>query len=192
MMLNPLALMAFREAKALCKAHGAFALGASPVRSWQRDRYLTPYLRDQLLDRGLLLDTIETATTWENLPSLYQQLTTCIRQTVAESGVQSLVLTHLSHVYRDGASLYITLLAKAMRDREVEQWQTIKTAATTCLMEHGGALSHHHGVGHDHAAWLAQETGETGLAALVAVKQALDPQSIMNPRKVFTAITVNR
>lgn len=177
--------MEFSEAKALCKAQGAFALGASPVRSWQRDRYLTPYLRDQLLDRGILLDTVETATTWENLPSLYQQLTTCIRQTVAESGVQSLVLTHLSHVYRDGASLYITLLAKAMRDREVEQWQTIKTAATTCLMAHGGTLSHHHGVGHDHAAWLAQETGETGLAALAAVKQTLDPQGMMNPGKVF-------
>ena len=102
-----------------------------------------------------------------------------------DSGVQPLVLTHLSHVYRDGASLYITLLAKAMRDREVEQWQAIKSAATTCLMAHGGALSHHHGVGHDHATWLAQETGQTGLSALAAVKQALDPQGMMNPAKVF-------
>ena len=177
--------MAFREAKALCKAHGAFALGAGPVRSWQRDRYLTPYLRDQLLDRGILLDTVETATTWENLPTLYQQLTTCIGQAIADSGVKPLVLTHLSHVYRDGASLYITLLAKALRDRELAQWQAIKTAATTCLMAHGGTLSHHHGVGHDHAAWLAQETGETGLAALAAVKQTLDPQGMMNPGKVF-------
>lgn len=179
--------LAFREAKALCKAHGAFALGAGPLRSWQRDRYLTPYLRDQLLDRGILLDTVETATTWENLPNLYQQLTTCIRQTIADSGVKPLVLTHLSHVYRDGASLYITLLAKALRDRELEQWQAIKSAATTCIMAQGGALSHHHGVGHDHAAWLAQETGQTGLAALTAVKQALDPQGMMNPGKVFVA-----
>lgn len=177
--------MEFSEAKALCKAQGAFALGAGPVRSWQRDRYLTPYLRDQLLDRGILLDTVETATTWENLPTLYQQLTTSIRQTIAHSGVQPLVLTHLSHVYRDGASLYITLLAKAMRNHELEQWQAIKSAATASLMAHGGALSHHHGIGQDHAAWLTQETGETGLAALAAVKQALDPQGMMNPAKVF-------
>lgn len=184
--------MAFRAAKALCKAHGAFALGAGPVRSWQRDRYLTPYLRDQLLDRGILLDTVETATTWDNLPTLYQQLTTCIRQAIADGGVKPLVLTHLSHVYRDGASLYLTLLAKALRDRELAQWQAIKSAATTCIMAQGGALSHHHGVGHDHAAWLAQETGETGLAALAAVKQTLDPQGMMNPGKVFVATIDHR
>lgn len=175
----------FAAARALCKAKGAFSLGAGPVRSWQRDRYHTPYLRDLLLDRGLLLDTVETATTWENLPTLYQRLTACINQAIANTGSQALVLTHLSHVYRDGASLYITFLARRRQQGELEQWQQIKAAATTCIMEYGGTLSHHHGVGHDHAAWLAREVSQTGLTALTAVKQTLDPQEIMNPAKLF-------
>jgi len=175
----------YATAKAICKAAGAFALGGGPVRSWQRDRYQTPYLRDLLLDRGLLLDTVETATTWENLPTLYHHLTTTIQQAIAATGSKALVLTHLSHVYREGASLYVTLLAKARRGHELEQWQAIKSAATACIMAHGGALSHHHGIGYDHAAWLAQEQSQTGVAALMAVKQSLDPQGIMNPAKLF-------
>lgn len=182
--------MAWKAAKAICRQQDAFALGAGPVRSWQRDRYQTPYLRDLLLDRGLLLDTVETATTWEKLPTLYQHLTTCINESIAATGNKALVLTHLSHAYREGASLYITLLAKAMPGRELEQWQAIKTAATTCIMAHGGALSHHHGIGRDHAAWLAQEHSPTGVAALVAMKAALDPQGVMNPGKVFASISV--
>ena len=71
-----------------------------------------------------------------------------------------------------------TLLAKSMRGREVAQWQAIKTATTDCIMQHGGALSHHHGVGYDHAAWLAQETSQTAVAALAAIKQTLDPQGL--------------
>jgi alkyldihydroxyacetonephosphate synthase len=177
--------MEFAEAKTICKRQGAFSLGGGPVRSWKRDRYHTPYLRDRLLDQGILLDTIETATTWENLPTLYAHLNTCITHAIADTGSKALVLTHLSHVYRDGASLYFTLLAKSTRGRELAQWQAIKTAATDCLMQHGGALSHHHGVGYDHAAWLAQETSQTGVAALTAIKRTLDPQGIMNPAKVF-------
>lgn len=176
------------HAQGLCQAHGALRLGAGPVRSWRRDRFHTPYLRDVLIDHGILVDTVETATEWDNVEALHHQINSTVTQAIADTGSKALVLTHLSHVYRDGASLYITFLARSTRGRELEQWQHIKDAATDCIMQHGGTLSHHHGVGYEHAKWLAQENSAAGLEALRAVKRALDPHMIMNPVKVFEDI----
>lgn len=180
-------------AQALCKAHGAFDLGRSMANSWLRERYATPYLRDVLMDHGVLVDTLETATTWENLAQLHKTLAATITAATAATGSKAIVLTHVSHGYRDGASLYVTFLARmAMEGRHstapiLEQWETIKRAATDCIAQNGGTLSHHHGIGYEHAAWLASENGQVGMAALRAVKSALDPNNVMNPGKWLEA-----
>jgi len=167
----------------LCKSHGGFDLGRGIAQAWLRDRYATPYLRDVLMDRGVLVDTLETATTWENLARLYQALTESLRQATEETGSRALVLTHVSHCYRDGASLYVTFLARMTRDDTIAQWEAIKRAATDCIVENGGTLSHHHGVGYEHAAWLARENGAVGMAVLRALKNFCDPTNVMNPGK---------
>src|SRR4029079_18656663 len=98
-----------------------------------------------------------------------------ITQAIESTGSKAIVMTHLSHAYSDGASLYVTFLARRAVDHDMEQWQTIKNAAMECIMRLGGTTSHHHGVGYEHADWLAQEAGAAGLGALRGVKQALDP-----------------
>ncbi len=173
------------HALSICKAQGAFDLGAGPARNWHRDRFHTPYLRDVLLDHGIVVDTLETAAEWDNVETLHRKLNAAVVEAIAATGSKALVLTHLSHVYRDGASLYVTFLAKSAPHGELEQWQRIKDAATDCIMRHGGALSHHHGVGYEHARWIEQADSEAGVNALRAVKRALDPQSVMNPAKLF-------
>ncbi len=171
----------------LCKSRGAFDLGHGIARAWLRDRYETPYLRDVLMDRGILVDTLETATTWENVERLYQELGRTIRQSTEGTGSRALVMTHVSHCYRDGASLYVTFLARMARGREIAQWETIKRAATGCIMANGGTLSHHHGVGYEHAPWMDRENGAVGMDALKALKGALDPGNVMNPGKWLEA-----
>jgi alkyldihydroxyacetonephosphate synthase len=165
---------------ALCKSHGAFDLGRGIANDWLRDRYQTPYLRDVLMDHGVLVDTLETATTWNNLEALHQKLTESIEK---GNEARALVMTHVSHCYRDGASLYVTFLAQMARGHEIEQWERIKRAATDCIMQNGGTLSHHHGVGYEHAAWMQQEHGATGMRMLRALKSALDPDNVLNPGK---------
>jgi alkyldihydroxyacetonephosphate synthase len=91
------------------------------------------------------------------------------------------VLCHLSHAYPDGASLYFTMFWPLRRDREVSDWRELKRAATGALLEAGGTLSHHHGVGTMHAPFLTREIGEPGVAALRAASRALDPEGILNP-----------
>src|SRR2546428_241505 len=94
--------------------------------------------------------------------------------------------------YPDGASLYYTFLAPQREGREIEQWEAIKAAVTEALLDAGGALSHHHGIGEDHAPYLARVIGEDGLVVLRALKRELDPDGIMNPGALLEGSTAPR
>jgi alkyldihydroxyacetonephosphate synthase len=94
-------------------------------------------------------------------------------------------MAHVSHSYPDGASLYFTFIFPRQLDREVEQWQAIKRAASDTIEMNGGTITHHHGVGVDHAPWLGEEKGEIGMSILRATKREMDPKGVMNPGKLL-------
>jgi alkyldihydroxyacetonephosphate synthase len=95
-------------------------------------------------------------------------------------------MTHVSHSYSDGASLYCTFLGKQIPGHEIEQWRAVKRAATEAILAYGGTLSHHHGIGADHVPWLEREHDALGMAALRALKATFDPQGILNPGILLT------
>jgi len=174
-----------RLAMPALRRHGAVALGSAPARSWLRDRFLAPYLRDALLDRGVLAETLETVAVWSRLLVVREAVVDALQRALSHSGSRALVGCHVSHVYPEGASLYFTVLAKQPADGKVDQWLAAKRAATDAMLAAGGSLSHHHGVGMDHAAWLDREDGRVGIAALRALKAKLDPAGVMNPGKLL-------
>jgi len=170
------------RATALCRDHGGMPLGRAPGEAWKRGRFADPYLRDVLLGVGVMVDTVETATSWSNLRHLYREMRAAIRAAIqAGGGGPGYVMTHISHVYEEGASLYATFLGRQVPGREVEQWWEVKRAATEAILAAGGTLSHHHGVGRDHVQWLEREIGPVGGKVLRALKETLDPVGIMNP-----------
>ncbi len=175
-----------RAAMGICKRHGGFDLGRSVGQAWLRERFALPYLRDTFLGCGLMVDTLETATTWDNLAPLYAALTDALRRAIEASGVKAYVMTHISHSYRDGASLYCTFLGKQIAGQEIEQWWAVKRAATEAILRIGGTLSHHHGIGVDHAAWLEREHGVMGIQVLRALKATFDPQGMLSPGVLLT------
>jgi alkyldihydroxyacetonephosphate synthase len=166
----------------LLRRHGAVPLGASPGRAWVRGRYHGPYVRDHLLDRGVFVETLETAAQWSSLFGLYRAVGSALRGAL---GPRSLVMCHVSHLYPSGASLYFTFLARARPGEELDQWRAAKSAATDAIVDAGGTITHHHAVGRDHAPWLVREVGDPALSALRAVKADLDPAGIMNPGKLL-------
>jgi alkyldihydroxyacetonephosphate synthase len=173
------------ETRRVARANGGLALGARPGRGWLRNRYLGPYQRDVLLDRGMLAETLETATSWSNLARLHGAVRDALHGALAARGTPALVACHVSHLYPSGASLYFTFLARSEPGRELEQWAAAKRAAMDAIVGAGGTITHHHAVGRDHAEWLAAEVGELGVEALRAVKDQLDPAGIMNPGKLL-------
>jgi alkyldihydroxyacetonephosphate synthase len=148
--------------------------------SWARDRYRGPYLRDALIDAGLLVETLETATFWSSVPALYAAVAGALRESLTAQGTPPVILCHVSHVYPSGASLYFTV-ACAQSPDPIEQWQRAKAFASDEIIHTGGSISHHHGIGRDHRQWLEREIGQLGMGVLAAVKQKLDPAGILNP-----------
>jgi alkyldihydroxyacetonephosphate synthase len=172
---------------ALLRAGGGVALGRRPGEAWLRGRYAGPYLRDALLDHGVFVETLETATSWSNLPRLYAAVSDTLRKSLSERGTPPLVMCHVSHLYRSGASLYFTFLARQETEAALEQWRTVKTAACDAIVAAGGTITHHHAIGRDHAPWLAAEIGQVGVELIRAAKERLDPVGIMNPGKLLPA-----
>jgi alkyldihydroxyacetonephosphate synthase len=173
------------EALALVRSHGGLPIGRSPGEAWRKQRFAAPYLRDELLTHGVMVETLETATKWSNLRRLHQQTRAAIEQELRAQGTAGVVMCHVSHLYETGASLYFTLLAPQRAGAEIEQWRALKRAAGDAIAEHGGTITHHHGVGRDHLPWIEREHGAQGVAALRALKQQLDPTGIMNPGKLL-------
>jgi alkyldihydroxyacetonephosphate synthase len=170
-----------RTASSVLRESGAVRLGTRVGESWRRHRFAAPYLRDRLLDAGLLVETLETAATWTALPTVYDEVRRALRTALSRGGKQPLVMSHVSHGYPTGASLYVTVLADRDDDLPLQQWLQAKRAATDALLAAGGTLTHHHAVGADHRPWLEREVGPLGVEVLRAVKQRLDPTGICNP-----------
>ncbi|MGY1697233.1 FAD-binding oxidoreductase [Geodermatophilus sp. SYSU D00814] len=179
--LPPLVRARRGAALPVLREHGAVPLGRRVGESWRRHRYAAPYLRDRLMDAGLLVETLETAATWTDLPAVYDAVRSALRASLGREGRQPLVMSHVSHGYPTGASLYVTVLADRDDALPLQQWLAAKRAATDALLAAGGTLTHHHAVGADHRPWLEREVGPLGVAVLRAVKQRLDPRGVCNP-----------
>ena len=161
--------------------HGGVKLGGRVGREWYAHRFDLPYLRDVLLDRGIMVDTLETSGLWSKLEEIHLSVGDAISRTLAAWGTPGWVFCHVSHAYEVGASLYFTMLARQDRERPIEQWWAAKQAATEAMLRNGGALSHHHGIGRDHAGWLEAEIGPVGRRLIVAARNSVDPGGVLNP-----------
>ena len=173
-----------RRTAGLLRAGGGVALGHRPGDAWHRSRYAAPYLRDELLDRGVLVDTLETATNWANLLTVHEAVREALRSALSGRGTPPLVMCHVSHLYAAGASLYFTFMARQEEDA-LAQWRAAKTAASEAIVSNGGTITHHHAIGRDHRQWITAETGELGIEVLRAAKERLDPAGIMKPGKLL-------
>lgn len=159
---------------------GGTVVGEAEGRSWSEGRYQGPYLRDSLLDTGVLVETVETATFWSNMTNLYDGVRAALTGALTAQGTPPLVLCHISHVYATGVSLYFTVACKKNGDG-LGQWARAKSAASTAMIDAGATISHHHAVGRDHKPWLAKEIGPVGVEILRAIKDRLDPAGVLNP-----------
>lgn len=173
-----------RHAASIYRRYGAVSLGAGPGRAFQKGKYDFPYLRDFLLDRGVMADVSETSTLWSKLLPLYESSRGAIQSAIDAEGPPGLVGCHVSHSYHAGASLYFTFGFAAKPGDEMGQYLRIKKAAEDSFLDHGATLSHHHAVGYEHLPWLERDISTAGLAAVEAVKSRLDPQRVMNPGKL--------
>ena len=189
------------EALEIIRAHGGLMTGTAIGRMWRKSRFYSPYLRNTLWEAGYALDTLETAIPWSEVAGTAQEVQKVIREGLANVGERVLVFAHLSHVYGDGASIYVTYLSRrpsisagagpaptagADPEETLRRWQVLKAAASRVILAHDGTISHQHGVGLDHASYLAAEKGPLGMQTLESLVRQFDPQGMMNPGKLLS------
>lgn len=172
--------------RSLVRKYGGVVVGDVAGREWRSNRFRLPYLRNTLWEKGWAVETLETATTWSGLARTAQAVLEALRATLQDERV--LAMAHVSHVYPTGASLYFTFFFRLAPDAEatLERWKSLKTAALEALVKQGATLSHQHGVGTDHLAYMGREKGETGLSMLEALRKSVDPDGLLNPGKLLT------
>jgi len=161
----------------ICEEAGGGEADASAVDHWLETRNDVPGFRG-FLEKGIIVDTIEVACTWDRAAALYERATASLREV---PGIL-LASAHSSHSYRSGTNLYITFAARPERREEMaatyrECWRRTMEAT----LELGAGISHHHGIGRVRRDFLARELGAGGVALLRAVKRALDPEDLLNP-----------
>lgn len=174
---------ALNEARRCGKVFQGVYLGSGMGRKWAEKRFAMPYLRESLWQQGYAVDTLETATDWDNVDHLMAKTEESLRHGLANENQPVHVFSHLSHVYPQGSSIYTTYVFPVAESYEktLARWQQLKHTTSAVIVENRGTISHQHGVGKDHAPWLHVEKGETGMLALRGLMTTFDPQGCLNP-----------
>jgi alkyldihydroxyacetonephosphate synthase len=172
-----------KAALAIAGNHQGVHVGKQFGSQWHKGRFRTPYLRNALWEAGYAVDTLETAVPWHNILPTLQAIESAIHTAVAPFNERAHIFTHLSHTYPSGASIYTTYLFRIAPTPEetLHRWQAIKAAASQAIVAHSGTISHQHGVGRDHAPYLAAEKGPLGMSTLHQLATHYDPAQLLNP-----------
>ena len=165
-----------RKIRSTARKNGGRYIGKHPVKKWLEQRYSSCYLRDPLMDIGIMTDTLETAVTWENMMPLWSAVRAYIKERP-----KTICMTHISHCYENGANLYFIFLSPMLAGKEMDDYMNFHKGIIDTIHANKGSLSHHHGIGRIFAPWMELEVGRTGLGIIQAVKDYLDPKGIMNP-----------
>ncbi|MCV6624342.1 MAG: FAD-binding oxidoreductase [Cellvibrionaceae bacterium] len=177
---------ALKQVKRLSRKFGGVYIGKLIGKAWEHSRFRSPYLRDGFMDLGYAIDTMETAVDWSKTDTTMAAIEEGIRKAAEGFGEKVHVFTHLSHFYPQGSSVYTTYMYRAGSDYQeaYDRWLALKQAGAEAIVSVGGTISHQHGVGEDHKAYLPAEKGELGIATIQSLCKHFDPNNIMNPGKL--------
>lgn len=169
------------------KPFGGVHVGTFIGKGWVKNRFRGPYLRNSLWDSGYAADTVETCVHWSDATATMRAIEQAARDTLGACNERVHAFTHLSHVYRQGCSIYSTFVYRSAGSPEadLQRWRQLKSAVSETIVRQGGTISHQHGVGMDHAPYLAAEKGALGMDLLRAMAREFDPTGMMNPGKLF-------
>ncbi len=155
--------------------------GDTQAGDWRQQFIQAPYMRDGLVRLGMVVETFETAITWDRFEAFHQGVMERVKKVTREICGQAFVTCRFTHVYPDGPAPYYTVIAPGRKGSQVGQWDDIKAAVMEVISEEGGTVTHHHAVGRDHRPGYDRQRPDLFAASLRATKATLDPRGMLNP-----------
>ncbi len=167
-------LLVTRKIARICRKYHAFVLTPFRVtQAWEKSRFTDPYMREDLMDFGIMIDTLECGVNWEQMGRVHEEV-----RRVVKARPRTVCMTHLSHAYPQGANLYFIFIA---RINEIDQYLDLQYAILDAIQKAGASMSHHHGVGKQTAPWLEGQIGTPSMDVLRVLRDHFDPRQVMNP-----------
>ena len=157
----------------IARRYGAMPMTGYVTRSWEKGRFNDPYLRDTLMDFSVITDTLECTVNWSNMAQVHRDV-----RAVCHALPNTIVTTHMSHCYPQGANLYFIFITKM---NDAAEFKRYHTTILDAIQRSGAAISHHHGIGKMFAPWLEGYLGKTEYGAVKVLKHYFDPDGMMNP-----------
>lgn len=162
-----------KNIRRIAKKYGGMSLTAYVTKSWEKGRFNDPYLRDTLLDFGIMTDTLECTVNWSNMAKVHKEV-----RKVCHALPNTIVTTHMSHCYPQGANLYFIFIT---RMDDAEAFKAYHSTILDAIQKSGASMSHHHGIGKMFAPWLEGQLGRREFGVFKALKDYFDPDYCMNP-----------
>ena len=163
-----------KNIKRICKRYHAFTLTPFRVaQAWERSRFIDPFMREDLMDYGIMIDTLECAVTWSQMAEVHEKVRSFVK-----GRPHTICMTHLSHAYSQGANLYFIFVA---RIEDINEYITLQYGVLEAILKAGAAVSHHHGIGKQTAPWFEEQVGNGWVDVIRVLRDHFDPNQIMNP-----------
>lgn len=161
------------HAKRVCREYGGMSLTGYVTKGWEKGRFDDPYMRDSLQDFGIVIDTMECTVNWSNMSQVHSDV-----RKYCKSRPNTICMTHMSHVYPQGANLYWIFITPM---HDPAEFKAYHAGILDAIQKSGASMSHHHGIGKMFAPWLEDSLGKNEYAVIRALKEHFDPDGIMNP-----------
>ena len=162
-----------RNARRVCRKFGGMSLTGYVTKGWEKGRFNDPYMRDTMQDFSIVMDTMECTVNWSNMSKVHAEV-----RKVVKARPNTVCMTHMSHVYPQGANLYWIFMT---RMSDPEEFRAYHASILNAIQKSGASMSHHHGIGKMFAPYLEGSLGRTEYNVLRTLKEHFDPDYIMNP-----------
>lgn len=162
-----------KNVRRVAKKYGGFGLTGVVTKAWEKGRFSDPYLRDTMQDFGIVMDTMECTVNWSNMGQVHRDVRAFVK-----SRPNTICMTHMSHVYPQGANLYWIFITP---ESDPEGFKAFHAGILDAIQKSGASMSHHHGIGKMFGPWLEGNLGRNEYAIFKTLKQHFDPDNIMNP-----------
>jgi len=165
----------------LLRDMGGVSAGAEAGRRGYQLTFAIAYIRDFLSRFDILGETFETSALWDRVPAITDAVERELHEQCRAHGVpgRPYLSFRVSQSYHTGACIYFTMgFSGRGLERADEIYQRIEHRLREVILEQGGSLSHHHGIGKVRQAFVPRVHSPEAIGALRAVKQRLDPNNV--------------
>lgn len=162
-----------KHTKKVARRFDGMNLTGYVTKGWEKGRFNDPYMRDTMQDFGIVTDTMECTVNWSNMTQVHKEV-----REYCKSRPNTICMTHMSHVYPQGANLYWIFIS---RFKDASDFKAYHSGILDAIQKSGASMSHHHGIGKMFAPWLEGFLGEKEYKTIKVLKDYFDPDNIMNP-----------